>query len=166
MNWTKHAKLNYIGEITGLSFATDGNGFASAMTLLRDSTILRYTPNGVPPTPGPTWTGNFTQKVCNSGDCAANCTTTSLPQGACLRLTSGGSMTATCDLTNMVIQQKLFILSDACSGPFEEELAPLDECLQGSASTTVELFCGPHSGFPLSDAATKVERAHGIKHRK
>lgn len=141
--WALKQQMNFIMVITDLAFAADGTGFATALTPLKDTTILRFSPNGVPATPAPVWNGNFTQKSCpNSGSCGGECVEASFPQNTCLNLTNGFSAQVECDTQDGVLIQRVYPLDRVCWGPAEEQIVPLDRCMVGNPGT-LEFSCGP-----------------------
>jgi hypothetical protein len=144
--WTQHRGLQFLGDITALSFAPDGYGFATAITIFDTSTVLRYNPVGPPRTPAPTWLGNFTQVQCTDNNCAVNCTKFSFPQNTCLGLNGGGSAIAKC--ADGILEQFVYPLSDTCSGLNEMQPLPLNECIQASNGGSFETFCGPSAYAP------------------
>jgi hypothetical protein len=144
--WTMHGELPFIGEVTDISFRADGTGFATAMTQFDDSTILRYTGNGPPQTPAPTWNGNFTQKACTDTACSTGCTTSSFAQGVCLPLNGGGSAIAHCNNGEGILMQDVYILSTTCQGPSVAQPQPLNQCIQASNGGSFETMCGPQGG--------------------
>ena len=144
--WTQHRAMEYLGEITGLSFTPDGYGFATAVTQFDTSTVLRYDPNGPPRTPAPTWLGNFTQIQCTDDNCAVNCTKFSFAQNTCLGLNGGGSAVAVCSAG--ILEQFVFPLSNNCTGLNEMQPQPLNQCIQASNGGSFENFCGPSAFGP------------------
>ena len=150
MTWPKNWRLPYVGTVTSMDFAADGNGFASAVTETRAATILRYDANGAPATPVPTYNGNYTQKACNSPVCEGSCNTTSLPQNVCIEGEDGiTSFKSHCDVANGVLVQQIYIGTATCEEGFPQEsaLAPLNRCLGGGNGTTVEFMCGGSGDF-------------------
>jgi hypothetical protein len=142
--WAQHRSIDFIGAISDITFTTEGVGFASALTIFDDSTILRYDTNGPPQTPSPTWNGNFTQIQCTDSACSVNCTTFSFPQNVCLGLNGGGSAVAQCK--DGMLEQFVFPLSSNCSGLNEMEPMPCGQCVQSSGGGSFETFCGPQGG--------------------
>ena len=156
LTWTEHAQVDFVMATTAMSFANDGVGYASGITALRDSTILRYSPNGVPVTPAPAYTGNFTQVVCpQSGSCGGECQRASLPQNKCLNLTNGGSATITCDFNANVLIQKVYPIDRVCWGPAEEQMIPLDKCLVANPGT-IKFECGPNAAEAAAPGTSVV----------
>ena len=150
MTWPKNWRVPYIGVVTQIDFAADGNGFASCITETRTSTILRYDANGAPATPAPTYNGNYTQKACNSPVCEGSCNTTSLPQNVCIEGDGGvTSFKSRCDVANNVLVQQIYIGTATCEEGFPQEnaMAPLNQCLGGGNGTTVEFMCGGNGDF-------------------
>lgn len=146
LSWTEHREMNFLGEITSISFAADGYGFATAVTQFDSSTVLRYDPSGPPRTPAPVWNGNFTQISCSDNNCAVNCTTYSFPQNVCLGLNGGGSATAQCK--DGILMQTVYPLSNTCTGLNEIQPQPTGECIQASNGGSFENFCGPPPKMP------------------
>jgi len=143
--WVAETPLNFLAEIMKLTISTDGVVFAAAETLFQAGTILRYPPNGPLPTPAPAYNGDITQKVWATGDCTGAVNSSSFAQGQCLQMNGGGSLTMSCDMTDGVITQQIFILSDSCQGPYEQGVATYDTCLQANGGGTVEFFCSAQS---------------------
>ena len=149
--WQQKELLQYIGEVTDLSFVTGGVGFATAITIFDDSTILRYDATGPTPTPAPPpWAGNFTQMQCTDPNCAVGCANYSFAQNVCLPLTGGGSASAQCQ--SGMLMQYVYILSNNCTGPAAQEPMPLDQCLQASGGGSFENFCGPSYDAPAGES--------------
>jgi len=109
----------------------DGKGFATAITIYDDSTILRYDPNGPPPP------GYFKQLQCSAANCTGICQNSSFPQAMCLQLNNGGSAIATCTSTALV--QQVFQTGD-CTGSSTSSSMPLNVC-QTSDGSSFETFC-------------------------
>ena len=141
--------LAEIVEITAMTFV-NGVGFATAMTSEQSSTILRYDATGPAPTPAPTWVGNFTQTACTDTACSVGCQTSSFAQNVCLTLNGGGSAKAQCVGTSLV--QNIFILSDTCTGPSEQQPQPLNTCLAANGGGSFITKCGnlDHSDASLA----------------
>jgi hypothetical protein len=140
--WALKQQMNFIMVITDMAFAADGTGFATALTPLKDTTILRFSPTGVPQTPAPMYNGNFTQISCpNSGTCGGECQVSSFPQNTCLNLTNGFSAQVECDMQDGVLIQRVYPLDRVCWGPAEEQIAPLNQCMVGQQGT-LEFRCG------------------------
>lgn len=139
--WTPHEQLQFIGEITDISFTTDGVGFATAMTTFDDSTILRYDPTGPPQTPAPTWNGPVSQVQCTDNRCSVNCTTVTFSQDTCVGLNGGGSAIAQCK--SGMLEQFVFPLSNNCSGLNEMEPMPCNVCLEANGGGSFTTYCGP-----------------------
>jgi hypothetical protein len=154
--WTQHRSIDYIVDITDMTFLPDGTGFATAITTFDSSTILRYDPVGPPQTPAPTWSGNITQIQCDDDNCQINCTTISIPQNQCLQMNGGGSAIAQCQPG--ILMQTVFPLTTNCQGPSGEDPAPLNQCQQAQQGS-YENFCGPTSD-PLPP------RSHGLLRRQ
>jgi len=141
-SWTQGPQLANVAEITDMSFLSSGVGFATAMTIYDDSTVLRYTPGGPPgPTPtsppgptqppGPTPTqpaGTFTQKVCTDAACSQGCQSNSFPTGQCLQTNEGNSAIVTCSSTELL--ETIYLLSTNCTGISLPSSMPLNQCLQ------------------------------------
>jgi hypothetical protein len=162
--WTEHQKVEFIVEAMQISFGRDGTAFAVAESEFQAATILRYNPNGPVMTPAPAYIGNFTQKVCNqSSPCTEGCVSTSLPQNVCLQMEGGGSLMSRCDMQGQVLVQNAYILSTACEGPAEEQVAPLATCLNGNGNS-LEFYCG-NSGTSEVVTSDKLAgiRAKGIR---
>jgi len=163
MTWEEKQELNFIGAITDVSFANDGVGFASAITLMQDSTILRYTPTGAPVTPAPMYSGDFTQIVCNtSGSCGGECVKQSFPQNTCLNMTNGFSAQIMCDLNDNVMIQAIYPLDQVCWGPAEQQLIPLDQCLVGNEGT-IKFECGPSASKAPTGGLMEALPAGSVK---
>ena len=144
--WTIASEnLANIGDITGLSFLENGIGFATAVTIYQDSTILRYDPNGPapgPPTPAPP-SYTFTQMVCSNSACSVGCQNVSLPTGQCLQVNGGGSAIVTC--TTSALDEQVFQSSD-CTGTSQSASMPLNQCLQDTSGNYLENFCSLSAG--------------------
>lgn len=139
--WVEHGALQFIGSITDMTFTSDGVGFATALSIFDDSTILRYDPSGPPQTPAPVWNGNFTQISCNDTACSVECQQQSFAQNVCLQLNGGGSAVAQC--TNGMLEQFVYPLSNTCQGLNQMQPMPTGVCLQDNQGGSFENFCGP-----------------------
>lgn len=156
--WHVHGEVNFVAEVMQMSFVADGTGFAVGITQFDDSTILRYTANGPPATPAPTWNGNFTQKQCDDNDCSVNCTEISLPQNTCLNLTGGGSAKAHCDMTDQVLIQDVFPIDQVCWGPAAPQPMPLNVCLEAGGGGSFMNLCGSMGGKQVAAHEAKIMR--------
>ena len=132
--------LEEILDISSMTF-DNGVGFATAMTSEDTCTILRYDATGPAPTPVPTWNGNFTQTSCTDTACSVGCQTGSFEQNVCLALNGGGSAKAQCQGTMLV--QYVYILSNTCTGPAEQQPQPLNTCLEANGGGSFITKCGP-----------------------
>lgn len=151
LTWAEHRSIDFIGAISDITFV-DGVGFATALTVFDDSTILRFDPNGPPQTPSPTWTGEVTQVQCSDDNCSVNCTSVKFPQDVCQGLNGGGSAIGQCK--DGMLEQWVFPFSNNCTGLNEMQPMPCGQCLQASNGGSFETFCGPHS-----------DRMHGARGR-
>ena len=157
--WTEHRNLDFLAEITAMSFTSDGYGFATALTQYETSTILRYDPAGPPRTPTPKWLGNFTQKQCADNACSVNCSTVSYPQNVCLGLDGGGSAIVKCATADL-LDQIIFPFTANCTGTSELQPEPLNKCLATLGGGSVENYCGP-SEFVRNAGTTLKMIRHG-----
>jgi hypothetical protein len=148
--WKKHGALNFVGEVIQMSFTSSGDGFAVGVTIFDDSTIMRYTHNGPPATPAPSWSGNFSQIQCADNACSQNCTVFSFPQNVCLNLTSGGSAKAFCDMTDQVLMQDVYPIDQVCWGPAAPQPMPLNQCFEANGGGSFLSVCGPVTAAPPS----------------
>lgn len=135
------ADLQFIAEISDISFTSSGVGFATAMTTFNDCTILRYDPVGPPQTPAPTWNGPVSQVQCDDDNCSVNCTTITFQQDVCAGLNGGGSAVAQC--TGGMLEQWVFPFSNNCTGINEMQPMACGVCVQGSNNGSFKTFCGP-----------------------
>jgi hypothetical protein len=144
--WAPHERLEFIGEITDISFTTGGVGFATAITIFQDSTILRYDASGPPQTPAPTWNGPVSQVQCSDDNCSVNCTTVTFAQDACLTLNGGGSAIGQCKAG--MLEQSVFPFSSNCTGLNEMQPIPCGVCEEASNGGSFATYCSavpPHS---------------------
>eukprot|EP00331_Platyophrya_macrostoma_P023159 CAMPEP_0176447024 /NCGR_PEP_ID=MMETSP0127-20121128/24736_1 /TAXON_ID=938130 /ORGANISM="Platyophrya macrostoma, Strain WH" /LENGTH=461 /DNA_ID=CAMNT_0017833293 /DNA_START=228 /DNA_END=1610 /DNA_ORIENTATION=- len=143
LTWTEHGTINFVAAISDISFTAEGVGFATALTIFDDSTILRFDPNGPPQTPSPTWQGDVTQIQCSDANCSVNCTSVKFAQNQCGGLNGGGSAIAQCQ--DGMLNQYVFPFSSNCTGLSEEQPTPCNTCIQASNGGSFENFCGPHA---------------------
>jgi hypothetical protein len=139
--WTPNEQLMFIGEITDISFTPQGVGFATALTIFDDSTILRFDPSGPPQTPAPTWNGPVSQVQCSDEQCSVNCTTITFSQDSCTGLNGGGSAIAQCK--GGMLEQWVFPFNNNCSGINEMQPMACGVCVQASNGGSFKTFCGP-----------------------
>ncbi|CUG87022.1 Hypothetical protein, putative [Bodo saltans] len=137
--WAPHERLEFIGEITDISFTSEGVGFATAVTIFQDSTILRYDPVGPPQTPAPTWNGPISQVQCSDDNCSVNCTTITFAQDVCLTLNGGGSAISQCN--SGMLEQWMFPFANNCTGLYEAQPAPCGVCIQASNNGSFATYC-------------------------
>jgi len=144
--------LNNIGDISMISFTPDGkHGFATAVTIYDDSTVLRYgaalpPAPPAPPTSGPT--GFFIQEQCQDSACSQGCQNHTFQAGVCLPLNGGGSAIATC--TPTTLEQRVYLESPSCTGSYKTSSMPLDQCLKDEQGTYFENFCSGNGPTPPS----------------
>ena len=111
-----------------------------------------------PPTPAPTPappTNTFIQMTCQDSLCSVGCVNSSYPVGQCLTLAEGGSATAQCTATALVLTE--YPLTQDCSGFSIPNSMPLATCLQDGANY-IENFCSAGSARARSGDMLVVNR--------
>jgi len=110
------------------------------------------------PAPAPTTTpapsATFTQMVCTDAQCTQGCQNSTFPQNQCLGLNGGGSATAVCQATGLLLTE--YPLSQNCQGLSIPDLMPIDQCLQDQSGGSLENFCS--SGSSKMSAHAKIVR--------
>ncbi|CUG87023.1 membrane-associated protein, putative [Bodo saltans] len=156
--WTPHERLEFIGEITDISFTTGGVGFATAITIFQDSTILRYDASGPPQTPAPTWNGPVSQVQCSDDNCSVNCTTVTFAQDVCTGLNGGGSAIGQCKAG--MLEQYVFPLSNNCTGLNEMEPMPCGVCEEASNGGSFVTYCSavPPQSYEIVTGRSMLRR--------
>eukprot|EP01084_Bolivina_argentea_P000315 599_1 len=164
--WQRNAKLANIGDVTDLSFTAGGIGFATAVTVFDDSTILRYDANGPAPGPspapgpGPAPTptaapGIFIQEHCTNAACTQGCQNSTLPTNKCLRVNGGGSAIVKCSATELV--ETVYRSTTDCTGASQSATMPLNQCLQGQNKQYFENLCPSSVSFSAANTGALHE---------
>ena len=130
--------LQNIGDVSDISFLADGTGFATAITIYDDSTILRYG-GSAPPGPTPPPQASFTQMQCTDAACTQGCQNLTFAVGACLQVEGGGSAIVECTTTQLT--EQFFTASTTCQGASQNTTMALDTCLSSSSGNFFENFC-------------------------
>jgi cysteine peptidase B len=150
--WMEVVGPDYIGDITDMNFLPDGTGFATAVTVFQDSTILKYV-NGPTPAPTPTPSpkpGQFAQMQCSDMNCQEGCKNYTFPTYTCLKLQGGGSAIVHCSAHSLI--EQIFMFSNDCTGPSQQGTMPLNQCLKAQGGGSFENFCDH------PDVAVKVSK--------
>jgi cysteine peptidase B len=107
------------------------------------------------PTPTPASNATFTQMQCSDAACTQNCESQTFPQNSCLQLSSGGSATAVCQPTDLLLT--IYTSSD-CSGAGQQDPQQINTCTQDNSGSYLENVC------PTSAAAVEAAiQTRGMK---
>jgi hypothetical protein len=141
--WRDHPVPPSIGEITSIFFYMSGDGFATALTVFDDSTVLRYSigdgekPPVAPLTPfiRRKW---FVQNQCREEHCST-CSTRGFLEGKCYASSDGGHVKFVRDKSGTVLH--VYPDSPHCGdNPVVEPIA-CDVCLAVANGFSEELEC-------------------------
>jgi cysteine peptidase B len=119
-------------------------------------TTTTTTPAPAPPTPTPGTT--FEQMQCTDPACSQNCQTQTFPQNTCLQLSSGGSATATCTPSALVMT--VYPNSQSCTGASQSVPQPVNQCTQDQSGTYFENICPSSSMFGKGGKIGDVHNAN------
>jgi len=97
------------------------------------------------PTPTPTSAGTFIQKQCTDAACTQGCTSHTFQQNTCLSLTNGGSATAVCQPTDLLLT--IYLESSDCTGASMQQAQSINTCEQDESGTYLENVCPASSNF-------------------
>lgn len=137
-NWARQKGLPGIREISSISLLPDGYGYATAITVMRATTVLALRPNGSPTLPPQS---TFSQVSCIDEKCAELCMSVAFPQNKCLAVSGGGSTVVHCDLDRQELIQLYYPQSRVCDGNVTERSMPLNVCLKATSGGYFENVC-------------------------
>jgi hypothetical protein len=95
-------------------------------------------PTTTAPAPTPAPAAYFEQMQCSDAACSQNCQSQEFPQNTCLQLSSGGSATAACTATALVMTA--YQTSD-CTGANQVSPQPINTCTADQQGTYFENIC-------------------------
>ena len=85
----------------------------------------------------------FYQLTCEDSGCNDGCSSVTLPQNECLRMSQQQSGAAFCDYNLNALVIKQFVLSENCTGAYETVSNTLDQCYATVSGQFVEYVCPP-----------------------
>jgi len=137
------------------------------------SVVNGSSPVPPPPPPGPTSTSTpaptpagatFTQVQCQDAACSVGCQSNTFPQNSCLQLQGGGSATAQC--TSSALVMNVYMFSQDCSGFSTSESQPINQCVQDEDGTYFENICSNSARGAAKARITRAMRAKLNRLRK
>eukprot|EP00742_Colponemidia_sp_Colp-10_P018778 GILJ01021726.1.p1 GENE.GILJ01021726.1~~GILJ01021726.1.p1 ORF type:complete len:422 (-),score=70.64 GILJ01021726.1:216-1481(-) len=147
--WERFETLDYVAEVVDMTFTSDGNAFAAALTEFQDSTILRYNANGPAPTTAAPYIGLVSQYLCTDNACS-QCNVSTIPQQSCVNTGDDTSAQFRCQMNQDVVISNQYPLSSTCTFIAEQTFFQIGACYVNPNGGTILYQCGSTTQAPMT----------------